>query len=89
MVQEVWLHIGTPKSGTSSLQKHLLNHSDSLAKQGLAYLTPPGKNASNDLAIAINRVRPQLKELAGGLNHQIETRPEKTRADFQRDVLRD
>lgn len=76
MVQEVWLHIGTPKSGTSSLQKHLVAHRTALARQGLAYLTPPGKTSSNDLAIAINRDRPELAGLAAGLNREIEDRPE-------------
>lgn len=77
MVAEVWLHIGTPKSGTSSLQKYLMAHKEALAKQGLAYLVPPGKASCNDLAIAINRARQELIGLAAGLNHQIEQRPER------------
>jgi len=77
MVDEVWLHIGTPKSGTSSLQKHLNAHRNSLSDQGLAYLSPEGKSAYNDLAIAIKRARPELPDLVRDLNHQIATRPEK------------
>ena len=76
MVAEVWLHIGTPKSGTTSLQKHLVANRAALAAQGLAYLAPPGKSSSNDLAIAINRARPELIGLADGLNREIEERPE-------------
>ncbi|MCG6904553.1 MAG: hypothetical protein LJE68_17930 [Rhodobacter sp.] len=76
MVQEVWLHIGTPKSGTSSLQKYLVTHREALAQRGLAYLTPPGKTSSNDLAIAINRNRAELADMADGLNREIAERPE-------------
>lgn len=77
MVEQVWLHIGTPKSGTSSLQKYLVAHCDALTGQGLAYLTPPGKTSSNDLAIAINRARPELVDLARGMDREIAQRPEK------------
>ena len=70
MVDEVWLHIGTPKSGTSSLQKHMMAERDALAEQGLAYLTPPDKVSCNDVAIAVNRTRPELPELAAGLKGQ-------------------
>ena len=76
MVQQVWLHIGTPKSGTSSLQKYLVDQNDALKAQGLAYISPPGKSSANDLAIAINRDRPALAELAATMNAEIESRPE-------------
>ena len=77
MVQEVWLHIGTPKSGTSSLQKHLAAHRDALAEQGLAYLSPQGRDSANELAVAWNQNRSaQVADLAGAINQAIETRPQ-------------
>ncbi len=77
MVSEVWLHIGTPKSGTSSLQKYFDRHKDILSKQGLAYLCPEGRSSANDLAVAWNRNRTdQIAAQAGALNREIETRPE-------------
>ncbi|KMW57543.1 hypothetical protein AIOL_002508 [Candidatus Rhodobacter oscarellae] len=77
MVDAVWLHIGTPKSGTSSLQNHMLKNRAHLAAQGLAYLSPNGKGSSNDLAIAINKARPEIKTLAEELNRQIEEAPQR------------
>ena len=77
MVDEVWLHIGTPKSGTSSLQKYLKAQQNEILNQGVAYLTPHGKTAYNDLAIAVKRARPELPGLVRDLNEQIEKRPEK------------
>ncbi len=77
MVQEVWLHIGTPKSGTSSLQKYLVAETDALSAQGLAYITPPGKEAANDLAIAFNRKRDDLPDICAHMNRELEVRPEK------------
>ncbi len=78
MVDEVWLHIGIPKSGTSSLQNHFSKHRSALSRQGLAYLTPPKRSSANELAIALNRGRPRLQELADDFNREIEERPEKT-----------
>ncbi len=77
MVEEVWLHVGTPKSGTSSLQKHLMTHRDALAAEGLAYLAPEGRSSANDLAIAINKDRDDLAGIAAALNAEIETRTER------------
>lgn len=77
MVETVWLHIGTAKSGTSSLQKYLNEQAKSLSAQGLAYLAPVGKSSANDLAIALNRGRNDVvAELSDALNRAIETRPE-------------
>ena len=78
MVDEVWLHIGIPKSGTSSLQTHFSKNRAALSEQGLAYLTPPKRSSANELAIALNRGRPSLPDLAADFNHEIEERPEKT-----------
>ncbi|MCP3972587.1 MAG: hypothetical protein GY717_20140 [Rhodobacteraceae bacterium] len=76
MVDEVWLHIGAPKTGTSNLQKRFAADRKVLAEQGLAYLTPPGKNCCNDLAFAVKRNRSDLRDMAGALNREIEIRPE-------------
>ncbi len=77
MVAEVWLHIGTPKSGTSSLQKYLDAHRDTLSQLGLAYLSPPGKASSNDLAVAWNQKRAeQLAAQADAINRDIKERGE-------------
>jgi len=77
MVSEVWLHIGTPKSGTSSLQKYFDTHRDVLAGQGLAYLCSPDRASANDLAVAWNRNRTeQIAEQAGAINQAINDRPE-------------
>ena len=78
MVEEVWLHIGIPKSGTSSLQSYLTKQREALSEQGLAYLVTPERASVNELAIALNRGRPSLEDLASGLNREIEERPEKT-----------
>lgn len=72
MAGTVWLHIGTPKSGTSSLQKHLLDQRAALLDQGVAYVTPGGFTSCNDLAIAQNRGRDDLAAIAADLNAQIE-----------------
>lgn len=77
MVDEVWLHIGTPKSGTSSLQKYLSDHQAALSALGLAYLATGGRGSANDLAIAWNNNNAKrLAELAGPLNAAIAERPE-------------
>ena len=76
MVQTVWLHIGTPKSGTSSLQKYLMQHRDALSAHGLAYLVSPGRNSCNDIAIGLNRGRADLLASADVINAEIETRSE-------------
>ena len=76
MVDEVWLHIGTPKSGTSSLQKHLLAQREALSQQGVAYLTPLGKSSANDLAVAINKNRDDLTDMAAQLNSELNDRSE-------------
>lgn len=71
MAGTVWLHIGTPKSGTSSLQKHLLDSRAALQEQGLTYVTPGSFTSCNDLAIAHNRKRDDLAAIAADLNGQI------------------
>jgi len=77
MVQQVWLHIGAPKSGTSSLQKYLSANVAGLKSQGLAYLSPPNRAGANDLAIAWNRSRSgELAALAAPINTAIKTAPE-------------
>lgn len=75
MPDEIWLHIGLPKSGTSSLQKHLLTHRESLAGQGVSYVTPKGKTSCNDLAVAMNKSREDLGKMAADLNAALETCP--------------
>lgn len=78
MVEEVWLHIGTPKSGTSSLQKYLAKNSETLAKQGLAYLCATNRASANDLAMAWNNDRlDDMADLSAPINHAIETRSER------------
>jgi hypothetical protein len=77
MVDQVWLHIGMPKAGSSSLQQHLSDNREALAEQGLAYLSPERRTSANELAIAINRDRPGLAEMAAELNAEVESRPEK------------
>ncbi len=73
MAREVWLHIGTPKSGTTALQRHLTDSREALAGQGLAYVAPEGKTSSNDLVVAMNKGRAELPAIAEALNRQIET----------------
>jgi hypothetical protein len=78
MVDEVWLHIGSAKSGTSTLQKHLSTHAQTLSAQGLAYITTDGRRATiNELAISYNKKRDDLGAIRARLNDQIETRPER------------
>ncbi|MEL7115136.1 MAG: hypothetical protein AAGP08_06010 [Pseudomonadota bacterium] len=78
MVQEVWLHIGSAKSGTSSLQKHMEAHRDALSAQGLAYIAVPKRATINELVFAYNkRKHEELKEIAGNLNSAIANRPER------------
>lgn len=64
MSDAIWLHIGTPKSGTSSLQSYF-----SQLNEG--YVSLPGKSNCNDLAIAVNKKRPIAKNLADKLNQEI------------------
>lgn len=73
MAREVWLHIGTPKSGTTALQRHLTDNREALAGQGLAYVAPEGKTSSNELVIAMNKDRADLPAIAAALTRQIET----------------
>ena len=77
MVQEVWLHIGSAKSGTSSLQKYLDTRREVLSQQGLAYITTPKRATVNELVFAHNKPKGDPTEIARDLNHQIETRPER------------
>lgn len=68
MADEIWLHIGLPKSGTSTLQKHLLTHREALIADGVTYVSPKGKTSCNDLAVSINKSRDDLAKMAAGLN---------------------
>lgn len=72
----VWLHIGTPKSGTSSLQAHFARGGG--AEAGFHYVTLPGKACVNDLAIAYNRGRDSLRPLAAMLDATIAAHPDET-----------
>jgi len=77
VVDEVWLHIGTPKSGSSALQKTCAANAETLAVAGLAYLAPAGRGNANALAIAINKGRAdKAADLAGALNRGLVERPE-------------
>lgn len=72
MADEVWLHIGTPKSGTSSLQRYLCDHREALAGQGLTYVAPEDRTSANELVVAMNKGKPDLAALAADLNRRIE-----------------
>jgi hypothetical protein len=78
MVAEVWLHIGSAKSGTSSLQKHFSANAEALADQGLAYITTDGRRATiNELVISYNKRRDDLDRIRAHLTDQIAARPER------------
>lgn len=77
MVDEVWLHIGSAKSGTSSLQKYFDTRRAALSDQGLAYITAPKRATINELVFAYNKPKDDPTELARALNAQIEARPER------------
>jgi hypothetical protein len=78
MVDEVWLHIGSAKSGTSSLQKYMHQNAAALSEQGLAFICTDKRRATiNELAISHNKRRDDLPKLQQVLNDQIETRPER------------
>ncbi|MRU15323.1 hypothetical protein FDP25_07775 [Roseovarius sp. A21] len=50
----LWLHIGSPKTGSSSIQDLLFANRKTLSKSGLGYLTPgPQQASANRLAAAI------------------------------------
>lgn len=54
----LWLHIGTPKSGTTALQRYVMGEARAgLAEAGLTYITPKNFGAANKLAIALNKGR--------------------------------
>lgn len=71
-MKRIWLHIGVPKSGTSALQRYLMQRSDDLREQGLTYLVPKRKKSGNDLAVAINRNRDTLSSISADLCAQID-----------------
>lgn len=71
-MKRIWLHIGVPKSGTSALQRYVMQRADDLRAQGLANLVPKGKKSSNDLAVAINRGRDTLGAISADLCAQID-----------------
>ena len=48
------LHIGTPKTGTTSLQRVLSSNRDTLAAEGVCYSRAAGKFNSRSLAAAIS-----------------------------------
>jgi len=78
MVAEVWLHIGSAKSGTSSLQKHMMAQAGALSEQGLAVITTGPRRATiNALAISVNNGRDDVGAICDRLTEQIETRPER------------
>ena len=51
------LHIGTEKTGTTSLQAALSSHRESLSKQGVLYARAPGQRNSRSLAAAFSTKR--------------------------------
>lgn len=68
----VWLHIGTAKSGTTSLQRALRDNGELLAQNGLRYTVPNGAASSNALAVALNRNRPKdIARIGEGLSSQL------------------
>lgn len=74
MVQEIWLHIGTAKSGTTALQHYCNENATALEDAGLLYVTAKGHSSVNKLAIAINKYRTeQLREISEHVTHAIRT----------------
>lgn len=57
MIQNIWLHIGTAKSGTTALQHFCADNRAQLEAAGLGYVTIDGHSSVNKLAIAINKGR--------------------------------
>ncbi|MDP0926114.1 hypothetical protein Q0601_02910 [Paracoccus onubensis] len=52
--RNLWLHIGSEKTGSSSLQTYLLRNRAAFEKKGLQYVTPaPKMRESNRLAISL------------------------------------
>ncbi|WP_166418607.1 hypothetical protein [Cochlodiniinecator piscidefendens] len=77
MVQEIWLHIGTAKSGTTALQHYYNENLSDLSAAGLKYITAPGHSSANKLAIAINKNREdELIKIGEHITREIETGPE-------------
>lgn len=69
----IWLHIGTGKSGTTSLQRALRDIPEDLAAHGLRYVVPKGASSANAFAVAINKGRAAaLATLRDDLTAQIE-----------------
>lgn len=68
----LWLHIGAPKSATTTLQRFLTNNRDRLSAKGLTYISPQGRTSSNPVAVAINRTRTaEIAALSADLGRQI------------------
>ncbi len=79
MVQEIWLHIGTAKSGTTALQHYYNENAAALSTAGLKYITAPGHSSANKLAIAINKKREaELAKISEHITQQIRNGPERT-----------
>lgn len=79
MVQEVWLHIGTAKSGTTALQHYYNENRTALSEAGLKYITAPGHSSANKLVIAINKNREEeLAKISAHITEQIRSGMERT-----------
>jgi hypothetical protein len=59
--RDVVLHIGTMKTGSSSVQQHLMSNRDRLRNEGVLYPTPPGAGRHFDLGLAV-KTPAQLEE---------------------------
>lgn len=72
MIQDIWLHIGTAKSGTTALQHFCHENRTMLGAEGLDYITVKGHSSVNKLAIALNKGRDaQLAEIQNQITRQI------------------
>lgn len=76
MTREIWLHIGTPKSGTSALQAYAAGQTSHLAAHGVGYIAAPGRTNLNALAIAHRKGRLEARTgLIEALDHDIRSNP--------------
>lgn len=79
MLREIWLHIGTAKSGTTALQHYLNDNRDLLLASGLDYITAPGHSSANKLAIAINKRRQdELQQISDHISERLSNSPART-----------
>lgn len=71
-MRKLWIHIGTPKTGSTALQRYARAHQPYLAAKGVDFLIRGRRGSYNDLAVLLRRdKRRAAAEIGAGIRRQI------------------